>query len=319
MKAIRIHQFGEPGVMKLEDVPDPVPGPGQVLVKTQAIGVNPVETYIRAGKYGPRAFPYTPGTDAAGVVQAVGDAVKRFKPGDRVYTAGSITGAYAELVLCAENQVYPLPGHVSFAQGAAMGIPYATAYRALYHRAAARPGESVLVHGASGGVGTAAVQIARAMGMVIIGTAGTDAGRRLVAEQGAQHVLDHRDPNYLAEVMRLTGGVGVNVILEMLANVNLGKDLTILSPGGRVIVIGSRGNVEINPRDTMGRDADIRGMALFNAPQADLMSIHAALVAGLENHILRPIIGKQMPLADAPKAHEQILAPGSYGKIVLVP
>jgi NADPH2:quinone reductase len=319
MKAIRVHQFGDPRVMVLEDVADPSPGEGQVVVGAHAIGVNPVDTYIRAGGYGQRAFPYTPGMDAAGVVEAVGKGVSGCKGGDRVYIAGSVSGAYAQLILCNESQVHPLPASTSFEQGAALGVPYATAYRALFIRGQAKPAETLLVHGASGGVGTAAVQIARAAGLTVIGTAGTPEGRKLAAEQGAHHVLDHHAPDYLQQLMALTGGQGVNLILEMLANVNLGKDLTVLAKNGRVVVIGSRGPVEVNPRDTMGRDADIRGMTLMNATEPELKSIHAALIAGLENGTLRPIIGKRLPLGDAPLSHEQVMRSGAYGKIILMP
>jgi NADPH2:quinone reductase len=320
MKAIRVNEFGPPSVMRLEEMPDPAPGQGQVLVRVRAAGVNPVETYIRSGAYGIRPnLPYTPGGDAAGIVEQVGEGVRRVRPGDRVYTAGSVTGTYAELALCHEGQVHRLPEHVSFAQGAAVNIPYATAYRALLQRAQARPGETVLVHGASGGVGVAAVQIARAHGMVVFGTAGSDRGRELVREQGAQHVLDHKAPDYLERLMELTDGRGVDVVLEMLANVNLGKDLGVLAPAGRVVVIGSRGTVEINPRDAMARDAAILGMVLFLTPERELAQIHAALVAGLENGTLRPVVGQEIPLADAPRAHEAVMAPGAYGKILLTP
>ena len=319
MKAIRVHQFGDPQVMKLEDVPDPKPGPGQVLVRVSAAGVNPVETYIRSGKYGPRQFPFTPGSDAAGVVEAIGQGVGRFKPGQRVYTSGSLTGTYAELALCSEDQVHPLPGKISFEQGAAVGIPYGTAYYALVLRGHGTAGETLLVHGASGGVGTAAVQFARAAGLTVIGTAGTEPGRKLVSEQGAEFVLDHHDPAYLNQLMRLTGDAGVNLILEMASHINLGKDLTVLAKYGRVVVIGSRGQVEINPRDTMGRNADIRGMTVMNATPTELKGIHSAIGAGLENGTLRPIVRKALPLAEAVRAHEQVLAPGAYGKIVLKP
>ncbi|MGE5610393.1 MAG: NADPH:quinone reductase [Bacillota bacterium] len=319
MRTIRVHQFGNPEVLKLEEVPDPRPTDGQVLVRAKAIGVNPVETYIRAGKYGPREFPFTPGTDVAGLVEAVGPGIKHVKPGDRVYTSGSITGAYAELALCKESQVHPLPKNCSFEQGAALGIPYATAYRGLFHRAAAHAGETVLVHGASGGVGTAAVQFARAAGMTVIGTAGSDQGRRLVAEQGAHHVLDHTRPDYLQQLMHITDGRGVDVILEMLANVNLAKDLGALARHGRVVVIGSRDTIEIDPRNTMARDTDIRGMSLANATDEELRGIYMAITAGLENGTLRPIIGTTLPLPEAPRAHEQIYEPATHGKIILIP
>jgi NADPH:quinone reductase len=314
-----VKEFGGPEVLQLEEVPTPQPGPGEVLVRMHATGINPVETYIRAGKYArlPQ-LPYTPGNDGAGLVQQAGANVTEFKPGDRVYTAGSVTGTYAEFALCKKEQVHPLPAIISFAQGAAMGTPYATAYRGLLQRADAKPGETVLVHGASGGVGTAAVQLARARGLRVFGTAGSDDGINLTRQQGAHEVFDHRAPEHFEQIMKATGGYGVDVIVELLANVNLGKDLTILAKSGRVVVIGSRGPVEINPRDTMQRDADIRGMVLPNTPPVELASIHAALVAGLENGTLRPVIGKEFSLDDAAQAHRAVIERGALGKIVLV-
>jgi len=320
MKAIRVHEFGGPEVLRLEEVPMPRPGPSQVLVRMHAVGVNPVETYIRAGTFGYRpTLPYTPGNDGAGVVEEIGSDVNKLKPGDRVYIARSVSGTYAEFALCATEQVHPLPANVSFEQGAAIGTPYATAYRGLFQRADAKPGETVLVHGASGGVGTAAVQLAHARGLRVFGTAGSDDGRKLAREQGADEVFDHRAPDHFEQIMKATGGRGVDVIVELLANVNLGKDLPILAKGGRVVIIGSRGRVEIDPRDAMQRDADIRGMALPNMSPADWASIHAALMAGLENGTLRPVIGKEFSLANAAQAQRTVMEPGAFGKIVLMP
>jgi NADPH:quinone reductase len=320
MKAIRVHEFGGPEVLRLEDVEEPRPGAGQVVVRVRAAGVNPVDTYIRSGIHAVRPqLPYTPGLDAAGEVEAVGEGVARVRAGQRVYTAGSLSGTYAELALCDESQVHPLPDNVSFSQGAGVTTPYATAYRAIFQRAHGQPGEAVFVHGASGGVGTAAVQIARAAGFKVVGTAGTDEGRKLVAEQGAHHVLDHHAPDYLEELTRLTGGRGPDVILEMLANVNLNRDLEVVAKGGRVVVIGSRGAIEITPRLAMARDADILGLMLFNATPQEMASIHAALVAGLEAGTLRPVVGRELPLTDAARAHEEVMKPGAYGKIVLLP
>ena len=319
MKAIRVNEFGGPDVLRLEEVATPQPAPGQVLVRMHAIGVNPVETYIRAGAYARLpALPYTPGNDGAGVVEQIGDSVTEFKPGDHVYTAGSLSGTYAEFALCRTDQAHRLPENASFAQGAAMGTPYATAYRGLFQRAEAKPGETVLVHGASGGVGTAAVQLARARGLRVLGTAGSDEGRKLVRAQGAHEVFDHRAPDHFEQIMNATNERGVDVIVELLANVNLGKDLTILAKGGRVAIVGSRGRVEIDPRDTMQRDVDLRGMVLPNTPPAEMASIHAALVAGLENGTLRPVIGKEFPLAAAVQAHRAVTESGALGKIVLV-
>lgn len=320
MKAIRISEYGGPAVLRLEEVPAPQPGPGQVVVRNHAAGVNPVDTYLRANvdNRGPK-LPYTPGSDSAGVVEAAGAGVTAVKPGERVYVGGTLSGAYAELSLCDQGQVHPLPATVSFAQGAAMNVPYATAYHALFNRGHGQAGETVLVHGASGGVGIGAVQLARARGLTVIGTAGTERGRRLVLAEGAHHALDHGAPGYLDDLMKLTGGQGVDVVLEMLANVNLQKDLGIVAMRGRIVVIGNRGMVEINARLAMNRDATILGMALYHATPAQLAGIHAALVEGLRNGTLRPVIGQELPLGQAARAHEAVMEPGHHGKIVLVP
>jgi NADPH2:quinone reductase len=261
MRAIRVHEFGEPDCMRVEQVEDPEPGPGEVVVRVKAVGVNPVDTYIRSGQYGRLPeLPYTPGMDAAGIVESVGTGVTSVAVGDRVYEAGALSGTYAEQALCTESQVHPLAERVSYQQGAAVGVPYSIAYRALFHRAHAQPGETVLVHGATGGVGIVAVQLARAAGMNVIGTGGSDRGRTLVIEQGAHHVVDHTSPDHLGQIQEWNDGRGVDVVLEMLANVNLGNDLTVLNHGVRVVVIGSRGTVEIEPRDAMMRDASILGV-----------------------------------------------------------
>jgi NADPH2:quinone reductase len=319
MKAIRVSAYGGPEVLKLEEVPTLKAGPGQVLVRNHAVGVNPVDTYLRSNtdNRGPK-LPYTPGSDAAGVVEAVGADVTGVKAGDRVYVGGTATGAYAELCLCTPAQVHALAAQVSFAQGAAVNVPYATAYHALFNRGHGDAGETVLVHGASGGVGIGAVQLARARGLTVIGTAGTDRGRRLVLEQGAHHVLDHSVPGYLDELMRLTDNRGVDVVLEMLANANLQKDLGIIAMRGRIVVIGNRGTTEINARHAMNKDAAILGMALTHASPAQLAGIHAALVEGLANGTLRPVIAQEIPLAQAPRAHEAVMEPGHYGKVVMI-
>jgi NADPH:quinone reductase len=320
MKAIQVHQFGGPEVLVLEELPTPKPGPGEILVHVRAAGVNPYDTYMRAGTYAVKPpLPYTPGSDAAGTVEAVGSSVAKVKPGDRVYTAKTITGAYAEYALALESQVYLLPEKISFAQGAGLWVPYGTAYTALHHHAHARAGEALLIHGASGGVGTAAVQFARAQGLTVIGTAGTQHGLELVKKEGAHHVFDHTKAGYTEEIQKVTGGKGVDVVLEMLANVNLATDLKLLALHGRVIVIGNRGEITINPRELMARRAMVRGFTLWAATEAESVEIHAAIAAGLENVTLRPIVGKELPLKEAPKAHQEVMAPGAFGKIVLIP
>ena len=319
MRAIVVREFGSPEVMKLEDIPPPSIGPGQILIRVRAIGVNPVDTYIRSGLYARKPnLPYTPHADIGGIVESIGAGVTSVKPGDRVY-AYMIDGGGADLARADEWQVQRLPDRVTFQQGAAMGVPYGTAWRALFLKAKARPGETVLVHGASGGVGTAAVQIARAHGLRVFGTAGTDDGMRLVREQGAHEVLNHREADYLAKLPGLNGGRGPNVILEMLANVNLDRDLDVLAPHGRVMVIGNRGRVEIDPRKMMGKDGTILGMTLFNTTREEFAEIHAGLVAGLENGTLNPVIRKELPLDQAVQAHVAVMEAGAFGKIVLIP
>ena len=320
MKAICVHKFGPPEMMILENVSDLVAGPGQVVVTVKAAGVNPVDTYIRSGMYRPDLeLPYTPGLDAAGVITAIGAGVKHRKIGQRVYVAWSLSGTYAEQVLCTEFQTHPLPDSVSFSQGAAIGVPYGAAFRALFQRAHALPGETILVHGASGGVGIAAVQLARNAGTQVIGTAGTEAGKLLVMAQGAHSVLNHREPGYLDKLRELTCNRCVDVILEMLANVNLDNDLSVLATGGRVVIIGSRGRVEIDPRNAMMREATILGMTLYNATARELDSMHAAFVAGLETGTLRPVVSMELPLAEAANAHHLVMETSTLGKIVLIP
>lgn len=320
MQAIRVHKFGDPSVMQLQEVALLPPVANQLHIDIKSIGVNPVDTYIRAGIYpvSPQ-LPYTPGFDAAGVVIAVGPEVKHRKVGDRVYCFGSDTGCYAEQLLAKETNCYQLPDNVSFNAGAALGVPYSTAYFAIFYRAQVLPGETILVHGASGAVGLAALQMASANGIRAIGTAGTPAGLKLIKQQGAVAALDHSKPDYCDEIDELTCGQGVNVILEMLANINLAKDLNLLAKFGRVVVIGTRGSIEIDPRAIMGRNAAILGMSLFNTTEKELFCIHSALRAGMENGSLAPVINAEMPLVDAAQAHMKVMESGAKGKIVLIP
>jgi NADPH2:quinone reductase len=320
MKAIQVSSFGPAEVMRLVEVPDLVPGAGQVVVQVKAAGVNPVDTYIRSGLYQPELkLPYTPGLDGAGVISAVGPGVDQRTVGQRVYVAWSLSGTYAEQVLCTAEQTHPLPDGITFSQGAAMGVPYGAAYRALFQRGAAKPGDTVLIHGASGGVGIAALQLARETGLKVIGTAGSEAGMELVLANGAHHALNHHQTGYLDKMAELTGGHGVDVVLEMRADLNLDRDLALLAPGGRVVVIGSRGRIEIDPRQTMGRESAILGMTLFKATAKELATMHAAFGAGLANGTLRPVVSRKMSLAEAATAHHAVMEASTLGKIVLIP
>jgi NADPH2:quinone reductase len=322
MRAIRVHEFGGPEVMRLDDVPVPTPGPGDVVVRLGAIGVNPVDTYIRAGTYArlPQ-LPFTPGSDGAGTVEAVGAEVTDLTPGARVYVAPlgmSHSGSYADVIRLPRAGVRPLPDGISYAQGAAIGIPYMTAARAVFDRARLDAGETVLVHGASGGVGVAVLQFARAIGARAIGTAGSQRGAELVAAQGA-HVVVHKTSGYEKRILDITGGRGVDVVVEMLANVNLTRDFEFLTTGGRIVVIGSRGALDFNPRLLMAKEASVSGTMLWNVDAPARERLFTRVDAGLASGYLRPVIGTELPLADAQEAHRAVLAPGASGKIVLVP
>ena len=272
-KAMRVHEFGEPEVMLLEESPELCPVDDEILVRIHAAGVNPVDTYIRSGAYGTLpALPYTPGSDAAGV---------DVRSGARVYIDDSLSGAYAEFALCSPDQVFALPAGITFAQGAALGVPYVTAFRALFQRANAEPGETALVHGASGGVGLAVVQFALAAGLTVVGTAGSGAGLDLVAAQGAVRVVDHRRPDHLAEATALTGGRGFDLIVELRADLNLGRDLAALAPRGRVVVVGSRGCRRGHP----ARPDERRRRHLGHAPAERR---HGGARGGASRHRHRP-------------------------------
>ncbi len=320
MKAIVVREFGEPEVMKIEEVETPRPSGSQVLVRLNAAGVNPVETYLRTGIYpNPPKLPYTPGKDGAGVVEAVGDAVTRWKGGDRVYTANSITGTYAEYCLCEEADLGRLPDNVTFEQGAGIWTPYATGYRALFQKAAAKPGETVLVHGASGGVGIAAIQWLAGNGYTVIGTASSKDGLDLIHANGGNAAFDHTDETHFAQIKEFTGGRGVDVIVEMLANVNLERDFDCLAMRGRITVVGSRGSLQFTPRLAMTKDATIYGMSLFNSSQDERDEIHRAVFEGLSRGSLDPVIRLSIPLSEAASSHHQVMESKALGKIVLIP
>ena len=320
MKAIRVSEYGGPSVLKLEEVPTPQPGPNQVLVRILAVGVNPVDTYLRSNtdNRGPK-LPYTPGSDAAGVVEVVGSGVTQVKVGDRVYVGGTSSGAYAELCLSDPGQLHPLPANATFAQGAAMNVPYATAYQALFNRAHGQAGETVLVHGASGGVGIAAVQLARARGLTVIGTAGTERGRKLVLSEGAAPRPRPHGPGLPRRVCAPHGRPGAGH-----HHGDVGQREPPEGPRHHRHAWAHcrhrqprRGRDQRPLRDE--QNANILGMALTHASPFELAGIHAALVEGLRNGSLRPVIAQELPLSQAARSHEAVLEPGHHGKVILVP
>jgi NADPH2:quinone reductase len=305
--------------MRLEQTARPQASRDQVLIEIKAAGVNPVDTYIRAGSYGPKEFPFIPGFDGAGIVLEKGENIEALTEGQRVYISGSLTGTYADCALCKMSQVHPLPDSMSFEQGAALGIPYHTACRALFQKGLAKAGQTVLIHGASGGVGIAAIQFALGAGLKVIATAGSEKARQLLIEQGAAFVLDHHDPDHPQTALEFTSGQGVDLIIEMLANVNLGHDLRILSKNARIVVVGSRGDVQINPRDLMLREAAVIGLLTGLASRNESKEAFEEIESGLRSGSLNPVIDLQIPLAQAARAHHAVMEKTHYGKIVLIP
>lgn len=323
MKAIRAHAFGGPEVLRLDEIETPSPGPGEVLIAVEAAGINPADTYMLGGAYAiVPDLPYIPGGDAAGVIEAVGAGVTDLSVGNRVFAgtllSGRLQDCYAEKVVRAAQDVMILPEGVSAHQGAALGVPYGTAHYGLFARGGAQAGETVFIHGASGAVGTAAIQLAKRAGLRVIGSGGSDRGRRLILDQGADHAVDHTADGYIEEVRSLSDG-GPHLILEMLANVNLATDMDLVANYGRIIVIGNRGEITVNARVAMMKELDIRGLALFNASRAQSEEIAADLIAGLADGSLKPVIGREMALAEAADGHRAVMEPGAFGKIVLTP
>ena len=320
MQAIIVEEFGEPGVLRQQEVADPDPGPGEVLVRVRATGINPVDTYVRSGEYARLpTLPYTPGSDAAGEVVEIGPGVDRWTPGDRVYTDHRASGSYAELLCCPAEYLHPLPQEISFAAGATLGVPATTAYRALFAVGGGRAGERLLIHGATGGVGLAALQLALASGMDVTATGGSAEGRDLLESPGVSRVLDHGAISHAAQLQDAAGEQGFDLILEMAAHVNLALDLRVVARRGAVVIIGSRGEVEIDPRDVMARESEIRGVTLFQTPAAQIEEIHQRLRGAIERGELRPVIAAELPLESAAEAHERILASPHAGNLVLIP
>ncbi|WP_075981585.1 NADPH:quinone reductase [Bacillus massilinigeriensis] len=323
MKAIRVSQFGGPEKLVYTDVEDVVAGKGEVCVRLFAAGVNPSDTYTLTGTY---AFsipqlPYTPGLDGAGIIEAIGEEVTNVSVGDRVFVASlagsSSTGTFAQKMVCDATLVHPLPEHVSFEQGAALGVPALTAYRALFQRASLKPGQTVLIHGASGGVGLQVVQMAKSHGAKVIGTASKPEGKKMVQQAGADYVIDHVTEETIDDVLTLTDSTGPNVIIEFLANKNLETDLKLIAPFGKIVIIGNRGSIEINPRLAMQKECDILATALWNAPKEEYQQSIDGVIGMLKSGALSPIIGTTLPLSQASQAFEQLAKGVGNGKLVL--
>ncbi|KFM65227.1 Quinone oxidoreductase, partial [Stegodyphus mimosarum] len=311
MKAIRVLKFGSPKVLTLQSVELPKITNSTVLVQIAAAGVNPVDTYIREGAFATLPdLPYTPGKDGSGVVHAVGENVTKVKVGQRVFVCSRRTGqygTYAEYSLVPEDDVFPLDDKLSFEDGAALGVAYFTAYRALMLKAKCMAGETVLIHGASGAVGLACVQLAKKQGLKVIGTAGTQEGMDLVQDEGADIVVNHKAKGYEQEILEKNGNKGADIIIEMLANINLDKDFDLLGPRGRIAIVGSRGSIKIDPRKMMGRELQVVGVALLNSTHDEWNLISQGVLDGIKDGWVKPVIEKKYSLEECAAAHEDVI------------
>mgnify|MGYP000551384883 FL=1 len=320
MKAIRYHEHGDADVLTVDDVPTPDPGSGEVLVRVHAASVNPIDTYVREGGVEPAdGLPHIGGADAAGVVEAVGDGVDGFAVGDRVFATGLglfESGTYAEYVAAPAESLARLPAGVSFVDGAAAAMAFATAWRGLVGRGDLEIGDACLVQGGSGGVGHAAVQIAAHAGATVVATASGD--EAFVRGLGADAVVDYGGDD-VADRLRDAAGGDIDVVLETHAAANVATDLDVLARGGRIVVLGEEAPIRIDPGASMtGKiaDADVRFMSIM-ASRDDQVPILERVGPRLADGTFEVEVEATYPLEDAAEAQRHVLSSGSRGKVVL--
>ena len=323
MKAIQIKSFGGPEVLKTAEVGEPNPNKNEVKVKMFAAGLNPNENYTISGTYAYNIpeLPYIPGYDGAGIIEEVGPDVEDLKVGDRVYLSAFAgnrnTGTYAEKMVTDANNVHPLPNHMTMNEGAALGIPVFTAYRALHQKAKIKAGERVLIHGASGAVGTLAVQMAKAVGAIVIGTSSTEEGRAKILSLGADYATPHVTDENKEVLLEITDQKGPDAIIEFLANVNLETDMQVIADFGRIVIVGSRGDITVSPRHLMSNDATVTGMA-FTYPTAEVMhEIKHGVTALLESKRIKPVVGRIFTLDEGPEAHRHLMESSGDGRTII--
>jgi NADPH2:quinone reductase len=321
MKAMRAPQAGGPEQLRLEEAPDPQPQAGQVQIRVHAAGINPADLVRLSGRLQPLTFPYIPGTDVCGEVESVGAGVTHVKKGDRVF-GRALTGGYAEKTCLAAGETMLLPANLSYAEGAAIPIPFYTAYRALHHKAQLKAGETVLVSAGGGGVGVAAVQLAKLAGARVITTVGSSEKAERIKPLGADVVINYKTQDFAAEIQKLTDGKGVNVIVENVASDNLAKDLVIAAREARIIIIGTgtgkgpEGQFAV--MHALMKDVNILGMSLVNAG-AFVAEMAHALTGMFTASKLKAIVSKSYPLVEAPQALADLVAGRVFGKLVLTP
>jgi NADPH2:quinone reductase len=324
MKAIRFHENGGPEVLRFEDAPEPTPGPGEVLVRVRAAGVNFADTMTTEGRYYLRPkFPQIPGLEVAGEVVQVGGGAGGFRVGDRVMAVLPQGGGYAERCVAGADYVTPIPQGLDYVEAAALPVQAVTADQVLLVAGKVRPGEWVVVHSAAGGTGSFLVQLAKLAGARVIATAGSKQRLALAADLGADAVVDYSDPAWPEEVRSVTGGRGADVIVESVGGDVFEASLRCLAPFGRLVEIGQSGGPPpaLNPLRLMRQNHAVVGYYLMTAMERpELMAatrdrVAAALAAGR----LRIVIGETAPLADAAAVHRKMLARETHGKVVLLP
>ena len=321
MKAVRVHEVGGPDVLKYEDVPVPVPGPGHALVKLEAVGLNFIDCYFRAGLY-KTPLPFIPGSEGAGTVTAIGPGVTAVRTGDRVSYAPAM-GAYAEYALVAADRLVPVPDAVDTKTAAAVTLQGMTAHYLTTSTYAVKSGDSVLIHAAAGGVGLLLVQMAKMRGARVFGTVSTQEKAALAREAGADEVILYTGQDFEAEVIRLTGGKGVNVVYDSVAKTTFDKSLNCLGARGVLALFGqSSGPVPPFDPARLAKNATYLtrpGLGHYIATREELLQRAGDVFEWVRAGRLRVRISQTLPLNDAAKAHQLLEGRKTTGKVLLVP
>ncbi|WP_189098197.1 NADPH:quinone oxidoreductase family protein [Deinococcus knuensis] len=323
MKAIRVERLGPPDVMELQDVPAPTPGPGEVRIEVEAVGINFADVLSVAGEYLTRTrVPYTPGMEFAGIVESLGEGVTGVQVGQRVAALGG-SGALARYSVVNAAGLIPVPENLSGAQAAAFPVSYFTAYHGLKTLGRGVEGEWVLVQAAAGALGTASIQLARAMGMHVIALASTDEKLALARDLGADVTILQDDPDRVQKVRDAAGGKGVPLILEVVGGKRFQESLDMAAPQGRIIVIGnaSREQANLRPVELMKRNLTVTGLWLTSLMNDRAVTMQAAqALAGLVGSgKVTPQVGPTYALADSARAFQDLLDRKTTGKVIIEP
>jgi len=324
MQALVVHQWGEPKDLQLVELPDPVPGPGQITVDVRAIGCNFFDILLIQGKYQTRPpFPFSPGSEIAGEVREVGPGVQGLAPGDRVFALLN-WGGFASVALAADTTAVRMPPEMSFDQGAAFGIVYQTSYFGLVYRANLQPGETLLVNGAAGGVGLAAVQIGRALGARVLATAGSDKKLEVAKANGAEQAFDYRNPDWVDRVNEATGGLGADVIYDSVGGDVFDLSTKCIAFCGRLVIVGfTSGRIPaVQTNRVLLKNISLVGLHWGAYRKHDPGKISEAMEVLLGMYgegKLRPVISSIHPLSGAAAALDEIVSRRSIGKVILRP